>query len=163
MKVAKRRRRESKTDYGNRIKLLKSEKPRVVFRLTNKLAIVQYITSDAAKDKVGINLNSKALLDYGWPKDAQGSLKSIPACYLMGILMGKTILNDKKETPVVDFGMIRMLHKTKPYGFLKGLIDTGLEISCPEEAYPEEVRLKGKVLKAKDVDVEKIKSEIEKK
>ena len=41
MKVSKRRRIEAKTDYAKRIKLLKSEKPRLVFRRTNKYIIAQ--------------------------------------------------------------------------------------------------------------------------
>ena len=36
MKIPKRRRKQGKTDYAKRIKLLKSKSPRIVFRKTNK-------------------------------------------------------------------------------------------------------------------------------
>lgn len=162
-KVQKRRRRENKTDYLNRIKLLKSEKPRLVFRKTNQYSIGQYVISEEAKDKIVFGLTSKALLKYGWPENFKGSLKSIPAAYLTGFLIAKKILKDKLEKPVVDFGMIRTLHKTKVFAFLKGAIDGGLEISCPEEAFPEEERIVGKSMKEDfSKTFEQIKSKIEK-
>ena len=57
MKTLKRRRRESKTDYGKRIKLLKGNTPRIVFRKTNKHIIAQYISSKEAQDKIEIGIN----------------------------------------------------------------------------------------------------------
>ncbi len=160
-RIQKRRRRENRTGYKKRLDLLKSERPRVVFRLTNKQAISQYVTSSNAQDKVEISLNSQELMKYGWPKEFAGSLKSITACYLTGYLMGKKIL---KENPILDFGMLRMLHKARPYAFIKGLIDAGVKIPCKEEAFPEEERIKGKSMK-KDfsAEFEKIKSEIDSK
>jgi hypothetical protein len=47
----------------------------------------------------------------------------------------------------VDLGIVRVIHKTKAYAFIKGLIDSGLEINCKEEAFPEEARIQGKNLK----------------
>jgi len=68
MKVGKRRRREAKTDYAKRIRLLKSNSPRLVFRKTNKYLIAQYIVSKEAKDEIKLGGNSKELLKFGWPK-----------------------------------------------------------------------------------------------
>ncbi|MBT4376344.1 50S ribosomal protein L18 [archaeon] len=147
MKTVKRRRKENKTDYLNRLKLLKSEKPRLVFRKTNQYVICQYVISEEAKDKVQFGVTSKVLLKHGWPEKFKGSLKSIPATYLTGYFIGEKIQKDKLETPIVDFGMIRTLHKNKLFAFIKGLIESGLEISCPEEAFPEEERIQGKNLK----------------
>lgn len=179
MKVAKRRRRENKTDYANRIRLLKSGCPRVVFRKTNRYIIAQYLISKQAQDKIEIGINSKNLTQYGWPKELEKSLKSIPASYLTGLLMGKKIIRDKKEIPIIDFGMLRTLHKTKVYAFLKGLTDAGVKIKCrekpkipitsseksksKEDIFPSEDRIKGKHMK-KDFSkiFEQIKSKIEK-
>jgi len=144
MKTLKRRRRENKTDYLKRIKLLKSGSPRIVFRKTNKYVIAQYVVSKESKDKIILGINSKKLLKYGWPKELEGSLKSIAAAYLIGFLFGKKIIKEKLEKPIVDFGMLRTIHKTSQYGFLKGLIDSGIKINCPEEAFPEEKRIQGK-------------------
>jgi len=163
MKIQKRRRRENKTDYGKRIKLLKSGSPRVIFRKTNRYLIAQYVSSKHAQDKVEIGANSKDLIQYGWPKEFRGSLKSLPAAYLLGLLIGRKIIEKKLATPIIDFGMIRILHKTKTYSFLKGMIDSGIKIKCKEEIFPNEDRIKGKHMK-KDFSkiFEELKSKIEK-
>lgn len=159
MRIAKRRRREGKTDYLKRKNLLKSGKPRVVIRKTNKYLIAQYIISKEAKDQVKIGLKSKDLLKYGWPKENLGGLKTISAAYLLGFLMGKGITKEKLDQPITDFGMIRIIHKNKLFAFLKGLIDAGLKINCEKEAFPSEERIKGEHLKNK-INLEEIKSKI---
>jgi len=157
-KIDRRRRREGKTDYSKRINLLKGESPRIIFRKTNKYIIAEYIKSKEAQDSVEIGLTSKALLGYGWPESATGSLKSVTASYLLGILMGKKI-EGKKNLPVIDFGMIRNVHKSRAYAFLKGLIDSGIKITHKEGIFPDEKRLKGEHLSNK-VPFEQIKSKI---
>jgi len=163
MRIAKRRRRENKTDYSKRMKLLRGEFPRIIFRKTNKYIIAEYITSQEAQDKIEIGMNSGALIKYGWPKDMKGSLKSIPASYLMGFLIGKKVLSSKKDNPILDSGMIRNLHKTKVYAFLKGLVDSGLKMKYKEGIFPEKERIEGKHMK-KDFSktFNEIKSKIEK-
>jgi len=111
MKILKRRKRERKTDYLRRLKLLKSGLPRVVFRKTNRYIISQYIESEAAQDRVIFGFTSKDLLRYGWPEKLKGSLKSLVASYLLGYLTGKKILKDKLEKPIIDLGMIRSIKK----------------------------------------------------
>ena len=157
MKTSRKRRKQNKTDYLKRIKLLKSSRPRVVFRKTNKYILAQYIISKEAKDSVKIGINSKILLKYGWPKEKIGGLKSIPASYLTGYLMGKRILKGKLDEPIVDFGMIRTVYKTRVFAFLKGLIDSGIKIQCKEEAFPEEERIM-----KKDIKINEIKTKIDK-
>jgi large subunit ribosomal protein L18 len=161
--IKKKRKRESKTNYLKRIKLLESERPRLVFRKTNKYVLGQYITSEEAKDSVIINTNSKELLKHGWPKEFAGSLKSISASYLTGFLIGKKIQKQKLEKPILDIGLIRPIRKSKPFSFLKGVIDSGIDLKTDKKVFPEEERIKGKNLK-KDFskEFEKIKSKIEK-
>jgi large subunit ribosomal protein L18 len=161
MRTIKRRRKEFKTDYSKRIKILKSEKPRIVFRKTNRYFIIQYVISEEARDKIIFGINSKELLKYGWSEKNKGSLKSIPAAYLVGILLGKRILKEKKEIPIIDFGMARVLHKTKLYGFLKGLKDSGVPLECEEEYFPSSERIEGVHLKNK-INFKEIKQKIEK-
>jgi len=160
MKVAKRRRRESKTDYLARRNMLKSGKPRLVFRKTNKYITAQYIVSKEAQDEVKMGISSKNLMKYGWPKENVGGLKSLTASYFTGLLIGKMIQNKKLDTPLVDFGMLKTIHKNKLFAFIKGLKDSGLKIKCDEEALPEEGRLKGEHLKNK-INFDEIKSKIE--
>ncbi|MGY4884225.1 MAG: 50S ribosomal protein L18 [Nanobdellota archaeon] len=161
MRTQKRRRKENRTDYLKRLKLLKGEKPRIVFRKTNKFIISEYVKSKEAQDSIVFGFDSRKLNEYGWPKNAQGSLKSTTAAYLSGYLVGKNIIKQKLETPILDVGMNRTIHKNKIYAFLKGLIDSGIKIECKKEFFPEESRIKGEHLKNK-IPFTEIKSKIDK-
>jgi large subunit ribosomal protein L18 len=134
----------------------------LVFRKTNRYIISQYITSKKAQDKIEIGITSKKLKQFGWPEEFEGSLKSIPAAYLTGLLMGKEINKKGLKAPIVDFGMIRVLSKNRGYAFLKGVVDAGVKIKCDEEQFPEEERVIGKHMKNK-IPFEEIKSKINKK
>ncbi|MEM4326089.1 MAG: 50S ribosomal protein L18 [Candidatus Pacearchaeota archaeon] len=147
MKTQKRRRRLFKTDYKKRIAFLKSNSPRIVFRRTNKYIIAQYIESNEAQDRVRYGLTSKHLLKYGWPKDFENSLKSLPASYLIGLLLGKYIRNKKTEKVVIDSGISRKVYGGRFFAFLNGLKDSGVNIKCNEEFFPSKERIKGKDLK----------------
>lgn len=146
MKTLKRRRKEAKTDYKKRIALLKSGLPRILFRKTNRYIIAQYVKSDEAQDIIKTGITSKALLKYGWPKEFEGSLKSIPAAYLTGFLLGKKIFGKEKDF-IIDLGVARKTHKNRFFSFLKGLKDSGIAIKCEEKFFPEEEKIKGKYLK----------------
>ena len=90
-------------------------------------------------------------------------MKSHTASYFTGYLIGKQIIKNKYEQPILDLGMIKTINKTKVYAFIKGLIDSGVKIKCPEECFPKQERIKGTNLK-KDMSelFEKIKSQIDK-
>ncbi len=164
MKTLKRRKLEGKTDYGKRLKLLKSNSPRLIFRKTNRYIIAQYVTSRQAQDKIEIGITSKKLKGFGWPENFEGSLKSIPAAYLTGLLMGREINKKGLKTPIVDFGMMRVLAKNRGFAFLKGIIDAGVKIKCDEEQFPEQERISGKNMKEDfSKTFSEIKSKIEKK
>ena len=163
MRTQKRRRKENKTDYSKRLKLLKGNSPRVVFRKTNKYIIAQYVRSEETKDKIEIGITSKKLIEHGWPKNFEGSLKSIPAAYLTGFLLGKKIIKGKKETPIIDFGMARVLKKTGIFSFLKGIVDAGIKIKYKKDVFPDDKKIAGKNLKEDFSEIfNKIKSSIEK-
>jgi large subunit ribosomal protein L18 len=161
MKTIKRRRKENRTNYQKRINLLKSRLPRLVFRKTNKYLIVQYVVSNGAQDSIKMGKNSKQLLKYGWPKEAINSLKSTPASYLLGFLSGKEIQKEKLDTPIIDFGLQRVIKGTKLHAFIKGLIDSGLDIKSKKEAFPNEERILGKHMEKK-LPVAEIKLKISK-
>ena len=161
MKTIKRRRKESKTNYLKRLKLLKSNSPRISFRRTNRYLIAQYIVSKEAQDEVIIGMDSKKLIKYGWPEKAGGSLKSIPAAYLLGFLIGKRINDKKLKKPILDLGMIKTIHRSRVYAFIEGLIDAGLDIKCDKDFFPSKERIEGKHMKNK-IPFEEIKSKIEK-
>ncbi|MFA5992232.1 MAG: 50S ribosomal protein L18 [Candidatus Pacearchaeota archaeon] len=144
-KIDKKRRLENKTDYRARITLLKSGKPRIVIRKTNRYISIQYVKSSEARDKPIVGLTSFDLLKHGWPKDLTGSLKSIPACYLAGYLAGKKIVEKTKSNEaIVDLGLQRNVHGSKIYASIKGLIDAGIKIKAEEKVFPSKERLSGK-------------------
>ena len=146
MRTQKRRRKERRTDYGKRIELLKSGKPRIVFRRSNRHISVQYVISNESQDRIVFGLTSRELLKHGWPKETK-SLNSISASYLTGFLSGMRIPTEKHGQPISDFGMARVLHGTRIYAFLKGLIDAGVSVKCDEEFFPGEDRIRGKHMK----------------
>jgi len=147
-KTLKRRRKEAKTNYLKRLNMLKGKVPRIIFRKSNKYILAQLIISKNAQDKVELSLSSKALLNYGWPKEASNSLKTLPAAYLTGLLIGKKIKEKTKEKKfVIDIGLNRNVHKSKIYAFINGLNDAGISITEKKEIFPEPERLKGKHMK----------------
>jgi len=134
-KTIRRRRREAKTDYKARFHMLKSEKPRLVVRKTNRYVIVQIVESDVAQDKVVAKVSSKDLLNNGWPKEKEGSLKSLPACYLTGFMLVKN-LKIKVAEAILDIGLQRNIKGSRLYAVLKGAVDAGLNIPHNPEALP---------------------------
>jgi len=149
MRVAKRRRIENKTDYKARLRLLKSGKPRIVFRKTNRYIIGQYVVSEEARDRVIVGVNSKELLKFGWKGK---SLKNLGASYLTGLLLGQKIIesgNQKKA--VLDIGLIRSIKGSRVYGFVKGVVEAGVEIKVKKEMFPDEKRIKEKVEKLEEI------------
>jgi large subunit ribosomal protein L18 len=96
---------------------------------------------------------------YGWPKENLGSLKSIPACYLTGFLLGKKILKIGKKECILDIGMIRSIKKSRVYAFLKGVVDSGVKMNVEKEVFPDEKRIKGEHTKVKNI-FEKVKESI---
>ena len=161
MKTLKRRRKENKTDYGKRLEMLKGGIPRAVFRKTNRYLIAEYVESEEAQDKVIITLNSKLLTKYGWPKESK-SIKSLPASYLLGMVMAHKITSRKLKSPIIDFGMHINTQKNKLFAFIKGLIDGGVKIKCDAKNFPSNERIAGEHLTNK-IAFEKIKSSIAKK
>jgi len=157
-KIDKRRRNECKTNYKKRLILLKGNFPRLVIRKTNKYIILQVIESSQALDQVIYNANTKELLKSGWPIDRKGSLKSITASYLGGLLLGKRIKGLKKEI-ILDSGLIPNTSGSRVYAAVKGVADTGIKIKFNKDVFPSEEKIKGENTKVKDI-FEKVKGEI---
>ena len=135
-KSIRQRRLSGKTDYKARLALLKSGKPRLVVRKTNRYMIAQIISSDVAQDKVVLGLTSKDLIAKGWPKEKSGSLKSLTACYLLGLMLGNEAKAKTKEA-ILDSGMYRNIQKSRLYSVLKGVVDSGLKVPCNEKSLPK--------------------------
>ena len=127
---------EAKTDYRARLALLKSDKPRLVVRKSNRYITAQIVQTNIAQDKILIGLTSKALLSKGWPKELSGSLKNLSAAYLTGYLAGKLALKANIKELILDIGMTRSISKSRIYAVLKGALDAGLSIPHDASALP---------------------------
>jgi large subunit ribosomal protein L5e len=93
--VKYRRRREGKTDYRQRHKLItqdknkyNSHKYRLVVRFTNKYVLCQVIYSEIDGDKVFCEASSRELARYGLPV----GLKNYSAAYATGLLVARRLL-----------------------------------------------------------------------
>jgi large subunit ribosomal protein L18 len=158
LRTQKRRRRECKTDYKLRLNLLKSGLPRVVVRRTNKYFTAQIVESSEGQDKVLAGVTSKDLIKQGWDKKLEGSLKSVSAGYLTGLLLAKKA--QPKQKYIVDLGMTRTQDGNRVFAVLKGLVDGGMNIPANEKVFPSDERIAGEHLKD---DVKKVISKVKEK
>lgn len=138
-KVAFKRRREGKTDYGARLKLIDLEKARIVARITNKHIIAQIIKVAPEGDETIISAHSNELKKMGW----FGSTKNISAAYLTGFLCGKKALDEGIEGAILDIGLKSPTKGTKIFAVLKGAVDAGLYVPHGEVVLPDEERIRG--------------------
>jgi large subunit ribosomal protein L18 len=140
-KLDKKRRRQGKTNYTKRLILLKGNFQRLVVRKSNKYITLQIVESSHAQDKIISSVNTKELLKQGWPEKKTGSLKSLAASYLGGLLLGKKI---KELNPqiILDSGLIPNTVGSRVYSAVKGLSDSGIKINFKKEIVPSEEKIK---------------------
>lgn len=136
--VKYKRRREGKTNYTTRIKLLSSKKNLVVFRKLARTIIGQIAQFTNKGDNILASVNSKELRKYGW----KSSVNNLPASYLTGFLLAKKSKSKSGEM-IVDFGIISPTKGSSKYAFIKGAVDGGLKIIHSPDKFPEEKRIQG--------------------
>jgi len=139
-RVPFRRRREGKTDYRKRLKLLRSGLPRLVVRNTNRNIIVQVINYHPNGDRIVSSAISSELRKLGW----KGSTKNLPCAYLTGYLAARRALAKGVKSAVLDIGLHRPSKGARVFSALKGAIDAGMLIPHGEEKVPDEDRIRGK-------------------
>ena len=138
-RVQFRRRREFKTDYRSRLKLLKSSSTRAIVRRSLRQFSVQIAEYDLSGDKVITSAVSKELGKYGW--DASSS--TTPAAYLVGYLAAKRALKKGVKNAVLDLGLGNPTKGARLFATLKGMLDAGLGIPHNPKILPSEERIKG--------------------
>ena len=137
------RRRQGKTDYHRRLRLLRSGAPRAVVRVSNTQVICQLVSYNPGGDAILHSVNGKSLTDScAWPEDA--SKKSIPACYVAGNALGKKAVSAGNHEAVLDIGLAASSPGSRVFSALKGMIDAGLDIPHGTSVLPNEERLSGK-------------------
>jgi large subunit ribosomal protein L18 len=137
--VPYRRKREGKTHYKKRLKLLLANKPRLVIRKSLKNINTQIVEYNPTGDKVVIGVNSCTLSKFGW----NTNLGNLPSAYLTGILIGKKAKKMGYNELIPDLGFYRSVKGSRLYACLKGVSDAGINVHCSAKMFPPEKRIKG--------------------
>ncbi|KYK23327.1 50S ribosomal protein L18 [Thermoplasmatales archaeon SG8-52-4] len=141
--VKPRRRREGKTDYRRRLKLLRSKKIRVVIRKSIKNTQIQFVDYKESGDNILISAKSDELIKkFNW----KYSTSTTPAAYLTGILAGKRAKDKGISECVLDIGRHPPVTGSKIFASIKGVIDAGIKCPYNEEMMPADDRIMGKHL-----------------
>ena len=139
-----RRKREGRTDYKKRLKMLVSGIPRMVIRRTNKNIIVQIVEYSDNGDKVLVTANSSELKKHGW----KHATANMPAAYLTGVLAAQKAKSLNMEKAIVDLGLQPPKAKSRIYAAVKGASDNGLDIPASDDVFPNDDRISGKHIAA---------------
>jgi large subunit ribosomal protein L18 len=137
--MAFRRRREGKTNYHRRRKILRGRLPLLVVRVSNRNITAQVIKPQLKGDITLAHTHSRELLRYGW----WGSRKSIPAAYLVGYSLGLKALKAGVEEAILYVGVERFTPRGRVTGVVKGALDAGLKVRVDPDQLPDEGRLMG--------------------
>jgi large subunit ribosomal protein L5e len=161
-----RRRREGKTDYYARRRLIfqekdkyESRKYRFCVRRTNRRINTQVIHATLVGDKVIAAANSTELRKYG----LEAGLTNYAAAYCTGLLCARRLLSDKNLAAMyegnkkvdgsyftvadniqdkrpfkahLDVGLVRTTTGNRVFGAMKGASDGGLHIPHKEKRFP---------------------------
>jgi len=164
--VKYRRRREGKTDYYARKRLVSqyknkynTPKNRLVVRITNRDVIAQIVYSTINNDKVVAAAYSHELPGFG----LSVGLTNYAACYATGLLLARRVLKhfkldqaytgveeadgevynveENEEGPApfrafLDIGLARASTGARIFGVLKGAVDGGLNVPHNEKRFP---------------------------
>jgi len=164
--VKPRRRREGKTDYRARRKMVRQDKNkfnnkkyRMVVRFTNKRCICQIMYATIRGDMVVAQANSSELTKYGIP----AGHKNYAAAYCTGLLVARRVLKhfgldeafsgkeeidgedyhvedeESEQRPfkcILDVGLQTTATGHRMWGALKGAVDGGLHIPHTNKKFP---------------------------
>jgi len=148
-----RRRREGKTAYRQRLKLLLSQRPRLVIRKSTKYIRAQLVLPGENGDTTVASAVSKELAEYGY----KAGTSNTPAAYLTGLLLGCRAKKAGYSNAILDIGLQSASKGARVFAAVKGALDAGLEIPHEAAALPGNERIRGEHIasysktKAKDL------------
>ncbi len=142
--VPMRRRREARTDYHQRLRLLKSGKPRLVARTSNTQVRAQLVATGPQGDETVASARSNDLREYGW----EAPTGNMPAAYLTGLLAGLRALDAGRAQAVLDIGLHSPTPGNKVFAVQEGAIDAGLEIPHNDSVLADWSRTRGEHIAA---------------
>ncbi len=134
-----RRKREGRTYYKKRLKILGSSKCRFVVRRSLRNIQVSLVQFDMKGDKVLVTVNSRSLGKLGW----KGDNGNLPSAYLTGMLAAKKAAQKGIKDAILDIGFSNSTKGNRIYAALAGAKDAGLNIPCDKEILPKEDRFNG--------------------
>jgi len=137
-----RRRREGKTNFHRRKRLLRSRKNRLVVRRSNKHERVSIIKAKVIGDETLVDASSQHLKKYGW----KGATGNVPSAYLTGYLGGKYAMAVGVKDAILDIGINTCRKDTRISAMLAGAIHAGLKIPHDKSIFPSEDRYTGKTI-----------------
>lgn len=135
-----RRRRMGATDYRARKKIITSSVPLLAVRVSSKNVSAQFIRPKAQGDEVVSYAHSRNLKKLGW----KGSGKSVPACYLLGLLAGKRAKDQGIEKAYLYNGLSSFVNGSRISALVKGVKDSGVDVPMSDDVAPSEDRITGK-------------------
>jgi large subunit ribosomal protein L18 len=134
-----RRRREVRTDYHQRLRLLKSGKPRLVARKSNKHVTAQLVVTGPNGDETIASAHSSDLDEYGW----EAPTGNLPAAYLTGLLAGQRADEADVDEAVLDIGLNTATPGAKVFAVQEGAIDAGLDVPHNDSVLADWSRTRG--------------------
>jgi large subunit ribosomal protein L18 len=134
-----RRRREVRTDYHQRLRLLKSGKPRLVARKSNRHVRAQLVTTSPDGDETHASALSGNLEEYGW----EAPTGNLPSAYLTGLLAGLRAQDTDVDEAVLDIGLNDATPGSKLFAVQEGAIDAGLDVPHNESVFADWSRTSG--------------------
>ena len=138
--VAYRRKREGKTNYKKRLKLLLSGKPRLVVRMSLGDVYAQVVQYGEKGDKVVASARGAELKKLGWNYNT----RNIPGSYLLGMIIARKAKENGINEAILDLGLNKSVSGSRIFAVLKGAVDNGLQIPHSESVLPKEERISGK-------------------
>jgi large subunit ribosomal protein L18 len=137
--VPMRRRREARTDYHQRLRLLKSGKPRLVARKSNRQVRAQLVLTGPDGDRTVASAEAADLRAYGW----EAPLGNMPAAYLTGLLAGLRAIDAGVDEAVLDIGLNSPTPGSKVFAVQEGAIDAGLDVPHNDDVLADWERTRG--------------------
>ena len=134
-----RRKREGRTHYRKRLKILLSHKYRFVVRKSLRNFQASIVEYDPKGDKVVLTVGAKALNTFGW----RAGSGNIPSAYLIGYIAGKKALEKGINEAVLDIGLNNSIKGSRLYAALAGALDSGLSIPHSQDVLPSKERISG--------------------
>jgi large subunit ribosomal protein L18 len=129
--------RNGRTNYRKRAALLLSRRRFVTITVSDENVQAQIAYPMSKGDVTITSSHSRELTRFGW----NGSLNSLPACYLTGLLLGKKSLRKEVDEAVLYTG--KNPFTSRVAACLKGIIDSGMKVPASDSSFPPEERLVG--------------------